>query len=142
MIQCDLSLHGIEPEYRRNVGTTFQQSETACCKKKIAQCPSSNFEEGHHHEFQFCHEEFSHDEDDEDGVCGKFPCCSLYQFHPVFRSTTQSKSSFFPRIADSDFDAFVCSDELVCRAALFPPYTRLFVADSLVLLRHNLDVVE
>ena len=47
--------------------------------------PSSGFEECHHHEFQFCH-----DEDDEDKVCGRFPCCSLYHFHPVFRPTTWS----------------------------------------------------
>ena len=26
-------------------------------------------------------------------VCGRFLCCSLYNFHPVFRSTTKSKSS-------------------------------------------------
>ena len=45
------------------------------------------------------------------------------------------------RIADSDFDALVCSDELVCRAALFSPYTRLVVADILFLLRHNQGVV-
>ena len=45
------------------------------------------------------------------------------------------------RIADSDFDAFVCSDELVCRAALFPTFSRLVVADIFFLLRHNLGVV-
>ena len=57
-------------------------------EKIITHCPSSGFEECHLHEFQFCHEEFCHDEDDEDEVCGRFPCCSLYHFHPVFRSTT------------------------------------------------------
>ena len=54
----------------------------------IRNCPSSSFEECHHHEFQFCHEEFCHHEDDEDEVRGRSPCCSLYHFHPVFRFTT------------------------------------------------------
>ena len=37
-------------------------------EKKVTHCHSSGFEECHHHEFQFCHEEFCHDEDDEDEV--------------------------------------------------------------------------
>ena len=43
----------------------------------------------------------------------------------------------FLQIADSEFDAFVCSDELVCGAALFPPKTRLVVAYILFLLRQS-----
>ena len=38
------------------------------------------------------------------------------------------------------FTHFVCSDELVCRAALFPSVSRLVVADIIFLLRHNLGV--
>ena len=45
------------------------------------------------------------------------------------------------RVLLADFDAVVCTDELVCRAALFPPYTRLAVADMIFLLRHNVGVV-
>ena len=67
-------------------------------------------------------------------------CCSLYHFL-LFSDQQRKHNLHFLRIADSDFDAFVCSDKLVCRAALFPPYTRLVVADILFLLRHNLNVV-
>ena len=128
--------------HRRIVGTTFRQSETACSVTifekiiNVTHCSSSDFEEYHHHEFQFCHEEFLHDEDDEDEVCGRFPCCSLYHFHQQC-----SHNLHFLRIADSEFDAFVCSAEWVCGAALFLPYTSLVVADILVLLRRNLGVV-
>ena len=47
-----------------------------------------------------------------------FPSCFPINFH-------------FFQIADSDFDAFVYSDKLVCRSALFPPYTRFVVPDIL-----------
>ena len=50
----------------------------------------------------------------------------------LFSDQQHNHNLHFLRIADSDFDAFVCSDELVCRAALLPPYTRLVVADILV----------
>ena len=59
----------------------------------------------------------------------------------VFSDQQHNHNLHFRRIADSDFDAFVCSDELVCRAALFPIQTRLVVADILFVLRHNLGVV-
>ena len=59
----------------------------------------------------------------------------------LFSDQQRNHNLHFFRIADSDFDAFVCSDELVCRAALFPPFARLVVADILFLLRHNLGVV-
>ena len=69
---------------------------------------------------------------------------SLLLFVPLpscFSDQQRNDNRHFRRIADSDFDAFVCSDELVCTAALFPPYARLVVADILFLLRHNLGVV-
>ena len=53
----------------------------------------------------------------------------------LFSHQQRNDNLHFLRIADSDFDAFVC------RAALFPPYTRLVVADILFSLRHNLGVV-
>ena len=59
----------------------------------------------------------------------------------MFSDQQRNHYLHFLRIVDSDFDAFVCSDELVCRAALFPPFSRLVVADILFLLRHNLSVV-
>ena len=59
----------------------------------------------------------------------------------LFSDQQGSHNLHFLRIADSDFDAFVCSDELVCRTALFPPKTRLVVANILFWLRHNLGVV-
>ena len=49
----------------------------------------------------------------------------------LFSDQQRSHNLHSVRIADPDFDAFVCSDELVCRAALFLPYTRLVVADIL-----------
>ena len=58
----------------------------ALTEKKLIHC-SSYCEECHHHDFH-CQVEFCHDEDDEDEVCGRSPCCSLYHLHPVFRSTT------------------------------------------------------
>ena len=58
----------------------------------------------------------------------------------LFSNQQRSDVLHFLRIADTDFDAFVCSDELVCRTAFFPPFTRLVVADMLFLLRHNLGV--
>ena len=42
----------------------------------------------------------------------------------LFSDQQRSRILHFLRIAESDFDAFVYSDELVCRTALFPPYTR------------------
>ena len=51
-----------------------------------------------------------------------------------FPDQHRSHTLHFLRIADSDFDAFVCSDELVCRTASFSPHTRLVVAD--ILVRH------
>ena len=66
---------------------------------------------------------------------------ALYTISILFSDQQRSHNLHFIRITDSDFDAFVCSGELVCRAALFPPYTRLVVADILFLLQHNLDVV-
>ena len=59
----------------------------------------------------------------------------------LFSDQQRSHNLHFLRTAASDFDAFVCFDELVCRAALFLPFTRLVVADILFLLRHNLGVV-
>ena len=53
-------------------------------------------------------------------------------FPSCFVDQQRSHNLHFLRIADSDFDAFVCSDELVCRGALFPPFSRVVVADSLV----------
>ena len=49
----------------------------------------------------------------------------------LFSDQQRDHNPHFLRIADSDFDAFVCSDELVRRAALFPPLTRDVVADIL-----------
>ena len=60
----------------------------------------------------------------------------------LFSDQQRNHNLHFLRNADSDFDAFVCSDEVVSRAALFPPKTRLVVADILFLERHNLIVVE
>ena len=58
----------------------------------------------------------------------------------LFSDQQRSHNLHVLRIADSDFDAFVCSDELVCRTALFPPCTCLVVAD--ILVRHcNLHFV-
>ena len=59
----------------------------------------------------------------------------------LFSDQQRSHNLHFLRIADSDVDAFVCSDELVCRAALFTPYTRLVAADIIFLQRHCLVVV-
>ena len=46
--------------------------------KKNHPLSSSDFEQCHHQEFQVCHEELCHDEDDEDEVCGRSPCCSFF----------------------------------------------------------------
>ena len=113
----------------------------ALFKKMSLTAPSSGFEECHHHEFHFCHEEFWHDEDDEDEVCGRSPCCSVSTISILFSDQQRSHNLHFLRVADSEFDAFVCSDELVFRAALCLPYTRLVAADILLLLLHNLGVV-
>ena len=59
----------------------------------------------------------------------------------LFSDQQRSHNLHFLRIADSDVDAFVCSDELACRTALFPSKTRLVVADILFSLLHNLGVV-
>ena len=98
------------------------------------------FEECHHQEFQFCHEEFCHDETTKTKYAADLPA-ALRTISILSSDQQRTHNLYFLRIADSDFDAFVCSDELVCRAALFPPYTRLVVADILFLLRHNLSVV-
>ena len=46
--------------------------------KNLIHC--SSFCEGcRHHEFN-CQTEFCHDVDDEDAVCGRSPCCSVYHF--------------------------------------------------------------
>ena len=52
----------------------------------------------------------------------------------LFSDRQRSHILHFLRVADSDFDAFVCSDELVCGTALFPTKTRLVAAD--ILVRH------
>ena len=59
----------------------------------------------------------------------------------LFSDQPRSHNLYILRIGDSYFDAFVCSDDSVCRAALFLRYTCLEVADILVLLLHNLGVV-
>ena len=59
----------------------------------------------------------------------------------LFSGQYRNHNLHFLRIDDPDFDAFVCSDGLACRAALFPEYIRLVVADILFLLRLNLGVV-
>ena len=58
----------------------------------------------------------------------------------LFSDQQRCHNLHFLQIVDSDFDAILCSDELVCRTALFPSYTRLVVADILFLLRHELGV--
>ena len=63
-------------------------------------------------------------------------------FPSCFPINPRGHNLHFLRIVDSDFDACVCLDGMVCRAALFPPYTRLVVDDILVLLLRNLGVVE
>ena len=68
------------------------------------------------------------------------PLLLFVPFPSCFSDQQRSHNLHFLRIADSGFDAFVCSDELVCRTALFPPYTRLVVADIIFLLRHNLGI--
>ena len=50
----------------------------------------------------------------------------------LFSDQEGSHNLHFLRVADTDFDAFVCSDGLVCRTALFPQFTRFVVADNLV----------
>ena len=71
-----------------------------------------------------------------------FPA-ALSTISMMFSNQQRKHNLHFFRIAEPDFDAFVCSDELVCRAALFPSYTRLAVADNLFFLRlrHNLGAV-
>ena len=64
-----------------------------------------------------------------------------YAISILFFGRQQHRILHFLRIADTDFDVVVCLDGLASRAALFPPYTRLVVADILFLLRHNLGAV-
>ena len=52
----------------------------------------------------------------------------------LFSNQQRTQNFHFLRIADSDFDAFVCSEELVCRSALLPSRNRPVVAD--ILVRH------
>ena len=112
-----------------------------CMLKKVTHCPSSGLEECHHHEFQFCHEEFCHDEDDEDEVCGRFPCCSLYHIHPVFSDNNVviifTSFELLILILTHLFARMNWFVELL----RFPPFARLVVADILFLLRQNLCVV-
>ena len=91
MIQCDLSLHGIEPEYRRHVGTTFQQSETACCKKTLNVLRQA-LKKGTTMNSNFVHEEFCHDEDDEDGVWQVSMPCGFLLFSPVIDLQRRSRN--------------------------------------------------
>ena len=78
----------------RIVGTAF----------RLTHCPSSGFEECHHHEFHY-QVGFCHDVVDENEVCGRSPCCSSNHFHPVF---DQQRSHILQilQIVDSDSDAF------------------------------------
>ena len=124
---------------RRIVGTTFRQSETACLKKmsltalrqalKNATTMISNFALRSSAMMRTTKTKYA---------------ASFHAAHCtisiLFSDQQRSRNLHFLRIADSDFDALVCSDELVCRTALFPSYTRLEVADILFLLRHNLGV--
>ena len=57
---------------------------------------------------------------------------ALYTISILFSDQPRSHILHVLRIVDSDFDVFVCSDELVKRAALFRPLTCLVVADILV----------
>ena len=120
---------------RRIVGTTFQQSETASLTAlrqalKNATTMNSNF----------AMRNFSMMRTTKTKYAAGF-LVALCTFSILFSDQQRSRNLHFLQIADSDFDAFVCSDDLVCRAALFLLYTRLVVADILFLLRHNLGVV-
>ena len=66
---------------------------------------------------------------------------ALYTISILFSDQQRSHNLHFFRIVDSDFDALVCSDELVYRAVLFLPFACLVVADILVLLLLDLGVV-
>ena len=123
---------------RRIVGTTFRQSETACFKKSLtalrqasknATTMNSNFAMRNSAMMRTTKTKYA----------AGFPA-ALCTISILFSDQQRSHNLHFLRIADSDFEPFVCSDEVVRRTALFPPYTRLVVADILFLLRHNLGV--
>ena len=62
---------------------------------------------------------------------------ALYTISILFSDQQRSHILHFLQLVHLDFDAFVYSDGLVCRAALFLPYACLVVADILVLLVHK-----
>ena len=112
--------------HRRIVGTTFQQSESACTffffekKKTHSHCSSSDFEECRQHEFQF----FMKKSAMMKTTTTKYAAglhASLYTISILFSDQYRSQNLHFLLIVDSYFDAFACCNELVCRVALFLP---------------------
>ena len=76
---CVLCTHPVELSVLRSSNPKLY------AKKKVNHCPSSVFGARHHHEFKFCHEEFCHDEDDENEECDKFPAalCTYPSCFPI-----------------------------------------------------------
>ena len=114
---------------RRIVGTTFRRSETACFwergwltalhqASKNATTMNSSFAMRIAAMMRTTKTKYA----------AGFPV-ALCTMSTLFSDQERSHNLHFLRIADSDFDAFVYSDELVCRTAVFPPHTRLVVAD-------------
>ena len=113
----------------RIVGPTFGLSETACFKKmsltafrqalKNATTMNSNFAMRNSATMRTTKTKYA----------AGFPA-ALCTISILFSDQQRNHDLHFLRIADSDFGAFACSDELFCRTALFPPHTRLVVADT------------
>ena len=107
---------------RRIVGTTFRQSETACLiffsltalrqALKNATTMNSNFAIRNSAMMRTTKTMYAA------GFLAALCTISI-----LFSDQQRNRNLHFLQIADSDFDAFVCSDELVCRAALSAMYS-------------------
>ena len=113
---------------RRIVGTTFRQSETESEKLTALR---HILEKATTMNSNFAMMNSAMKKTTKTKYAASLPA-ALYTISILFSDQQSSHNLHFLWSVDSDFEAFLCSDELVCRAALFPPCTRLVVADSFV----------
>ena len=112
------------PHPRRIVGTTFRQSETACKKMSLTALRSA-LKNATTMNSNFAMKNSAMMRTTKTKYAAGFPA-PLFPISILFSDQQRNHILHFLRIADSDFDACVCS---------------LVIRDILFLLRHNLGVV-
>ena len=119
---------------RRIVGSTFRRSETGCFWGADSNVVNQAGKYSTTMNSSFGMTISAMMRSTKTKYAASFPDELFAPFHILFfRSRHVFDASILIHISfdttHSDFDAFVYSDELVCRTALFPPHTRLVVAD-------------